>query len=89
MQAKERCRKVPELPEPSGLSAVNSDDTGSEKTCSTPPEGMPVIPGENQQLEKLINPSCTESDIRSIINLFELLEGWDRSANERTSNPSN
>jgi hypothetical protein len=74
-----------------GLSSLSAaatiDYLSSEKTLLGTTEGVPIVrPEDHVPVEKTMHPAWTESDIRSIIGLFELLERWDSSCNDQSSN---
>jgi hypothetical protein len=56
---------------------------------SPPPSAphMPIVRAEGQlPVDKTMHPAWTESEIRSVVGLFELLDRWNSSFNDQTSN---
>jgi hypothetical protein len=56
---------------------------------SPPPSAphMPIVRAEDQlPVDKTMRPAWTESEIRSVVGLFELLDRWNSSRSDQTSN---
>ncbi len=83
MRALERHQKATGLKDLSSLQTDASIDRRRNRKPVLPTaEGMSTIRAEDQLVEKTVHACWSKNDIRSIISLFELLEGWDSSHNQ-------